>query len=666
MSDADDSVNAILQNALSLHQSGQIAESLPLYLKVLEVAPDHPDVLFLAGTASLQLGDPSAAVERLEKSLSINPGHTDAWNNLGLSLMDLGRVEEAIGAYRKAIENDPVHIEACGNLGLALSKQNLPEEAEAAFRRAIDLNPGYGKGYFRLGNFLASQGREDEALENLTQASLLAPDHHDTAFNLGLLLLKKNEVNLAEVALRRALDLKPDNYEAGLKLCECLTIKGNHEESADRAAKILCEHSNDPELSFSCANFLVHNRFATGALDQACDAVRAAADSGFDTTYTEFFRSYLSADRETSLSAEEETRITDRLEKAQREWDDKETDLPPMAEQYQSALSGASEKTTGKKVLIVSWEYNYCDPECRKNDLTIDFDLTASADGLTYRMHYCDSISYPEFQQNPDWQVDIDAFISTIEGYAPDIILVDGNYFGSEQTINVALLGRIKAQFNSKIGVFFADLFGDRYKLAQYWAPNVDMIITFEPCFDAARHLPPDMALACVPVPIAKKHFNTSPIKDIDIALIGSISGKYLRADAASLLHQAGIPLYMGGNEQKITAPDYAEYAQLVGRTKIMINFTARNSEYFGICARLWETIFSGGLFLEQDCSSTRAFFIPFVHYIPFTTMAELVAYARYFLKYPSARDRIARQGLEFAQHHYSDRVFWDMIIKRI
>ena len=73
-----------LQQAVRLHQSGQVAVANELYLLVLSIAPKNTDALRLSGVASMQLGELDQAIATLEKARSLSPESPEVLNSLSL------------------------------------------------------------------------------------------------------------------------------------------------------------------------------------------------------------------------------------------------------------------------------------------------------------------------------------------------------------------------------------------------------------------------------------------------------------------------------------------------------------------------------------------------------------------------------------------------------
>src|SRR6185436_5948745 len=66
--------------AIRLHQNEQLAEAADVYGRILELVPDHPDVLHFSGILAHQQGKSDEAIALIEKSLAIVPNQADCYS----------------------------------------------------------------------------------------------------------------------------------------------------------------------------------------------------------------------------------------------------------------------------------------------------------------------------------------------------------------------------------------------------------------------------------------------------------------------------------------------------------------------------------------------------------------------------------------------------------
>jgi Flp pilus assembly protein TadD len=75
-----------------LHQAEQV------FRRILDSAPDHPEVLHALGTLLIQKGDAARALPLLRRAADLRPGVAGGWNNLASALNALARHAEAEAA----------------------------------------------------------------------------------------------------------------------------------------------------------------------------------------------------------------------------------------------------------------------------------------------------------------------------------------------------------------------------------------------------------------------------------------------------------------------------------------------------------------------------------------------------------------------------------------
>jgi len=170
------SKNDRFQQAVALHQAGQVAQAAEIYRQLLKPLPKHADLLFMLGTAEYQLGNKSEAVKLLDRAIAINPANPMAFSNRGNALQELGRLQDALKSYDQAIRLKPDYVEAVCNKGNTLRLLGQVPEAIACYVRGLETNPNFQPAHYELGFTLQSLGRLDEAVDCYRRAIELRPD----------------------------------------------------------------------------------------------------------------------------------------------------------------------------------------------------------------------------------------------------------------------------------------------------------------------------------------------------------------------------------------------------------------------------------------------------------------------------------------------------------
>ena len=166
----------LINEALKLHEKGKIQDAIGLYLKILENQSNDPQLLFLLGTAYVQIGNIEQGIVKLKESIFIKPKNVFAHSNLGNALKDLKRYDEALASYDKAIKINPDYAFAFNNKGIIFQNLQRYDEALASYDKAIKINPNYPETYNNKGNILKELKRYDEALTCYEKAIKLKSD----------------------------------------------------------------------------------------------------------------------------------------------------------------------------------------------------------------------------------------------------------------------------------------------------------------------------------------------------------------------------------------------------------------------------------------------------------------------------------------------------------
>lgn len=84
----------------------------------------------------------------------------------------------------------------------------------------------------------------------------------------------------------------------------------------------------------------------------------------------------------------------------------------------------------------------------------------------------------------------------------------------------------------------------------------------------------------------------------------------------------------------------------------------------YQVRARVWEVLWCRTFLLEEDNPVTSLYFEPYVDYVPFTTLQDLVDKIRYYLEHEDERDRIRMQGRATVEKYYNARIYWENLFE--
>ena len=136
-------VDALLGEALQLHESGNVSAAVERYTRILQQEPENATALHFAGLSQYQAGQPSAALELMWRSLKLVDNEPEFFSNVSAAAWSAGRYDEGRWAAQQALALNPEHVGALNNLGFNLRSMNDIGGSIAAFDRALELAPGF-------------------------------------------------------------------------------------------------------------------------------------------------------------------------------------------------------------------------------------------------------------------------------------------------------------------------------------------------------------------------------------------------------------------------------------------------------------------------------------------------------------------------------------------
>lgn len=219
--------SSLIEQALQLHQAGQLQPAEALYRQLIQEQPKHQDAHNLLGFLLYQRGQKDLAIASINRAIAIDPNQPLYYNNLGIVIQNQGNLEEAIVCYNKALALNPAYHAAFSNLGTALQSLGKMEEALTCQEKALALNPDFFEAHSNMGNIHCDQGQFAQAIECYNKALKINPTYINALHNLAYVLQKQGKLEEALVLLDKALTIKPDYLTA-------LNTKGNVFQDAGR------------------------------------------------------------------------------------------------------------------------------------------------------------------------------------------------------------------------------------------------------------------------------------------------------------------------------------------------------------------------------------------------------------------------------------------------
>ena len=281
-------VNQILQQAIVLHQQGNLAAAGPLYLKILAIdnkqsdahnllgaiyvatknfklaekhlikatryAKNYAPAHYNLGKAYLDQQKHHLALAAFSKAVKLQPDYADALFLLANTRVQLGAVTDAKPIYERVIKLAPNNFEAHNNLGSALQELGASEAAIPHHQRAIVLNPKFELAYLNLAYALVSLERNQEALD-VYQDCLKHCSSAKLHQNFGITLQQLGRMADAQQAYLKAIELDPLIGSAYRHLAEITKVGGKDDIDISAIVKAAFEVQGMDENSIKHLSF---------------------------------------------------------------------------------------------------------------------------------------------------------------------------------------------------------------------------------------------------------------------------------------------------------------------------------------------------------------------------------------------------------------------------
>ena len=224
------SYDILFQQALSLHESGQLAAAEQIYRQILETAPEQPDVLNLLGLIAQAKGVQSEACGLFYRALKAAPGRAPYYFNLAFSFKLDRKPLEALENFQKALELDPAIAAAYDEIALIYEQLGQIDKARENWKKALELDKSL---ISARANLARSRRNESKALaiEELERIAAACPDAALTWYYLSQLYLETNQDAKAWSAAGKAKELAPASDEVRVVLGQ-LALREKHPEKA--------------------------------------------------------------------------------------------------------------------------------------------------------------------------------------------------------------------------------------------------------------------------------------------------------------------------------------------------------------------------------------------------------------------------------------------------
>ena len=192
----------LVRTGIHYHDQRDYQNALNYYTQALELAPNHPVILYEMGYSYISMGNNDAALEMADKGIeeAENRGYTEVIPSLldlkGSALDNMGRSEEAINVYLKALNDYGVsNTFLYYNLAVSYYRIEKREDALEALAKGLAFNPNHASSNYLMGKICMEDGKSTQAFYALCYFLLLEPNTERAlqSYNTILYMLKPED-----------------------------------------------------------------------------------------------------------------------------------------------------------------------------------------------------------------------------------------------------------------------------------------------------------------------------------------------------------------------------------------------------------------------------------------------------------------------------------------
>ncbi len=350
-------------------------------------------------------------------------------------------------------------------------------------------------------------------------------------------------------------------------------------------------------------------------------------------------------------------------------WTTEPTPHPRLADIFGDSANISREKMKTIKVAVAFPKHVHCNPDYIESDFYHHFHASAAAAGLNAVRFAADRIFYDPDRLHlalrplrPIAQ-EISEFTTFLETEKPDLVVGDGNYLPTVNTLQPDYWMEQKKRLGFKFLTVVGDCYDDRTSTMPLWKDCSDAVLTFHP--NSLQLMYVNNPILSPSLPFDEACFQPSATKDLGLVSLGAATRN--RYTWLSPVSEAGVPVYITLHDKSLhSAHDLEEYCSLLGRSKLTFNngYVSKNANI--LTGRFFEALLSKSLVLQEIGSPVDAYFRPFIHYVPVSNVDQLICFARFFLEAEDWRVRIVDAALDYWREHYASAMMWRSICARL
>lgn len=201
---------------------------------------------------SQKLNQYAESIPYFLKSINMDKLYPDPCNNVAVAYAAIGKIDDAIDALKKGLRINPYYPEGYNNLASFLIMKKDYKQAKQALETALMLRPYYGKALLNMGRIYLDEQEVEKAWECFRKCCLEADLDNEIGFNaygrVSVMLKKYDE---AIFAYKKVIEMTPNDHEAYFNLGNVYFMNGALEQSCTIYQKAYEKNPNDVRLWYN-------------------------------------------------------------------------------------------------------------------------------------------------------------------------------------------------------------------------------------------------------------------------------------------------------------------------------------------------------------------------------------------------------------------------------
>jgi tetratricopeptide (TPR) repeat protein len=557
-------------------------------------------------------------------------------------------LQEALGAYRA----DPESYYYLARAALAGGDKDLAAQTLTLARERF---PGFCEAEDSWGLFPPLHAGDANHASHIQHDALLASCH--AALTQGLVFLDAARPADAIAPLLRALEIDPWKPQAFYYLASAFAGAGEME----KAALVFTKAAQD--IAYAFQRFSGFGDYQGLGLDAKTTIAYYHALGDIYADIKPFLGGLAPRDGGSiKLSQSRSDALRTLFEAAAEDWASGTRPAPARADVFDATTRQA-------KVLLVVPEFIKSNADWVEYDVAVHLGGTGAAHLAEFAVHHADTIHSEKAQliggrSAVELAAGIEALERAIEAHAPEVVFFEGSFIGGRQGIDAETFQALKERHGFKLATLVCDIYPPKENYAAYWATVSDLIVALNEhaYLDDARAHTSVLVSPGVPIDFAAMSSNPWPARDINMFFNGARKS-YRDMWCAFLAENVPGAKLRFSDQSAAGSMALDDYLDHLSRSQLVLNNGLISARDHQLNFRIFEAMASGAALLQQDFGLLREFFVPYVHYAPFTTAPEMAETAQFLINNPDIAEAIAARALAWYQTQYGGAQFWNAVL---